>query len=146
MLKRKRLATSVSRSSAQRQGNKQTTNVASVSPSVLSISIISISISIKMIEARWRLFGHVLRMPRNVPAQMAIDKYFQPTAGVPCRRGRPRTTLQWCSMLTYRTLNTICNCAARLTLSMHLGQLATNRTEWSQLTKRVVEVAQVKLT
>ena len=24
---------------------------------------------------------------------------------------------QWCSMLTYRTLNTICNCAARLTLS-----------------------------
>ena len=30
-------------------------------------------LSIKMIEARWRLFGHVLRMPRNVPAQMAID-------------------------------------------------------------------------
>ena len=41
-------------------------------------------LSIKMIEARWRLSGHVLRMPQNVPAQMAIDKYFQPTAGVPC--------------------------------------------------------------
>ena len=41
-------------------------------------------LSIKMIEARWRLSGHVLRMPQNVPAQMAIDKYFQPNAGVPC--------------------------------------------------------------
>ena len=28
----------------------------------------------------------------------------------------------------------------------HLRQLATNRTEWSQLTKRVVKAAQAKLT
>ena len=26
-------------------------------------------LSIKITEARWRLFGHVLRMPQNVPAQ-----------------------------------------------------------------------------
>ena len=44
-------------------------------------------LSIKMIEARWRLFGHKLRMPKNVPAQMAIDQYFQPTTDVPSWRG-----------------------------------------------------------
>ena len=39
-------------------------------------------------SARWRLFGHVLRMPRDTPAQQAIDYYFADT-GDATFRGRP---------------------------------------------------------
>ena len=39
-------------------------------------------------SARWRLFGHVLRMPLDAPAQQAIDFYFADT-GVATFRGRP---------------------------------------------------------
>ena len=31
---------------------------------------------IRTLEARWRLFGHVLRLPRDVPVQKFIDEYF----------------------------------------------------------------------
>ena len=41
---------------------------------------------------RWRLFGHVLRMPLDSSAQQAIDYYFADTR-VGTFRGRPRTTL-----------------------------------------------------
>ena len=49
-----------------------------------------ISESIK--TARWRLFGHVLLLPRDAPAQRAIDHYFADTEGSTFR-GRPRTSL-----------------------------------------------------
>ena len=42
--------------------------------------------------ARWRVFGHVLRMPLDAPAQQPPDYYFADTEGVTFR-GRPRTTL-----------------------------------------------------
>ena len=32
-----------------------------------------------IVTARWRLFGHVLRLPRDAPAQRAIDHYFADT-------------------------------------------------------------------
>ena len=44
-------------------------------------------------KARWRLFGHVLRLPRDAPAQTAVDDYFEPHAAGSTFRGRPRTTL-----------------------------------------------------
>ena len=44
-------------------------------------------------KARWRLFGHVLRLPRDAPAQTAVDDYFEPPAAGSTFRGRPRTTL-----------------------------------------------------
>ena len=46
--------------------------------------------SVSAIKARWGLFGHVMRMAHDTPAQMAIDEYITPTAGW---QGRPRTTL-----------------------------------------------------
>ena len=68
-------------------------------------------LSIKITEARWRLFGHVLRMPQNVPAQITNDSYFQP-----CWRGRPRTILPM--VLNTNLQNyTICSCTVGLTLS-----------------------------
>ena len=49
-------------------------------------------ISESIITARWRLFGHVLRLPRDAPAQSAIDHYFAETEAAKFR-GRPRTSL-----------------------------------------------------
>ena len=49
-------------------------------------------ISESIITARWRLFGHVLRLPRDAPAQRAIDHYFADTEASTFR-GRPRTSL-----------------------------------------------------
>ena len=49
-------------------------------------------ISESIITARWRLFGHVLRMLRDAPAQRAIDHYFADTEAATFR-GRPRTPL-----------------------------------------------------
>ena len=48
-------------------------------------------ISTMALYARWKLFGHILRLPPNVPANKAMIAYFsQHGTG---RRGRPRTTL-----------------------------------------------------
>ena len=49
-------------------------------------------ISESIVTARWRLFGHVLRLPREAPAQRAIDHYFADTEAA-AFRGRPRTSL-----------------------------------------------------
>ena len=50
------------------------------------------SISESIITARWRLLGHVLRLPRDAPAQRAIDHYFADTEAATFR-GRPRASL-----------------------------------------------------
>jgi len=42
-------------------------------------------------RARWRLFGHVLRLPRDTPAAIAMDSYF--TCCDKPWKGRPRTTI-----------------------------------------------------
>ena len=48
--------------------------------------------SMSAIKARWGLFGHVMLMAHDTPAQMAIDEYIEPTATAGWQ-GRPRTTL-----------------------------------------------------
>ena len=48
--------------------------------------------SVSAIKARWGMFGHVMRMAHETPAQMAIDEYITPTATAGWQ-GRPRTTL-----------------------------------------------------
>ncbi|GFO50324.1 hypothetical protein PoB_007682900 [Plakobranchus ocellatus] len=44
----------------------------------------------QVLEARWRLFGHVLRRDRNIPANKAMLFYFSDNNRA---RGRPQTTL-----------------------------------------------------
>ena len=49
-------------------------------------------ISMMALHAQWNLFGHILRLLPNVPANTAMTAYiFLPTWG--SRNGRPRTTL-----------------------------------------------------
>ena len=46
-------------------------------------------------QARWRLFGHVLRMSNETPAKLATTQYFNTITGGEVKRfrGRPRKTL-----------------------------------------------------
>ncbi|XP_029656605.1 uncharacterized protein LOC115230747 [Octopus sinensis] len=48
-------------------------------------------ISEDVVDARWRLFGHVLRMNPDAPANKAMEDYFD-RCDIPFR-GRPRSTL-----------------------------------------------------
>ena len=86
-------------------------------------------------DARWRLFGHVLRLEEAAPARRAMGAYFLGGNG-PSFRGRPRTTLP-------RTLNNdlkkLKNNTALETgddLNM-LQQLAQDRRQWRELVKAV---------
>ena len=48
-------------------------------------------ISREIEKRRWMLFGHVLRMPKDAPAQKSLEVYLNPK--LKNRRGRPRITL-----------------------------------------------------
>ena len=48
------------------------------------------AMSLSAVKARWGLFGHVMRMAHDTPAQMAIDEYITPTATAGWQ-GRPHT-------------------------------------------------------
>ena len=61
-------------------------------PPLFSRLFTTAAISESIITARWRLFGHVLRLPRDAPAQRAIDHYFADTEAATFI-GRPRTSL-----------------------------------------------------
>ena len=66
-------------------------NYISISNKALYKRTHSEPISTMALYARWKLFGHILRLPPNVPANKAMIAYFsQHGTG---RRGRPRTTL-----------------------------------------------------
>ena len=50
-------------------------------------------ISTTLREARWKLFGHILRRDPKIPANMAMYYYFENTCTNEGFRGKPRTTL-----------------------------------------------------
>ena len=46
-----------------------------------------------IVRARWRLFGHVLRLNDDVPARVMMAAYFENPSSAATWRRRPRTTL-----------------------------------------------------
>ena len=84
-------------------------------------------------SARWRLFGHVLRMPLDAPAQQAIDYYFADT-GVSTFRGRPRTTLPTALSADLRRVGRTLRRSAD-TDALRL----LNREQWRQLERDIAE-------
>ena len=50
-------------------------------------------LSIDMIESRWRLFGHALRLHIDTPAQRAMKYYFENDDEKKQFRSRPRATV-----------------------------------------------------
>ena len=84
-------------------------------------------ISESIITARWRLFGHVLRLPRDAPAQRAIDHYFADTEAATFR-GRPRTSLP----------SNLCSDLRRIGRTLHQpadieALRALSREQWRQM-------------
>ena len=89
-------------------------------------------LNIRITEARWRLFGHVLRLPRDVPAQMQIDEYFKREVGVDSWRGRPRTTLP---AVLHEDLKSI---GGRIRNPDDVERLRLlSREEWKELKRRI---------
>ena len=50
-------------------------------------------ISVDITRARWKLFGHILRMKENTPARLAMKYFFQIPPGAKKFKGRKRTTI-----------------------------------------------------
>ena len=82
-------------------------------------------------SARWRLFGHVLRMPLDAPAQQAIDYYFADT-GVGTFRGR--TTLPTALSADLRRVGRTLRRPADIDALRLL-----NREQWRQLERGIAE-------
>lgn len=101
---------------------------------------ISKSLSSEITEARWRLFGHVLRLSDDTPAQIAMMHYFNCVSQPSDFLGRPRTTVPL-------RLNSDLQQAAvpegvPSSLSSEgdfrtLKDFALNRADWKRLTRRI---------
>ena len=84
-------------------------------------------------SARWRLFGHMLRMTRDTPAQQAIHYYFADT-GDATFRGRPRTSLPTALSADLRRVGRNLHRPADIDALRLL-----NREQWRQLEREIAE-------
>ena len=99
-------------------------------------------LSIEMREARWRAFGHMLRLDREVPAQKAMDYYFDVPMNAKKYSGRRRSTLPVCinndlKETAKRTQIPVQKFATRQDLEQ-LRRLASDRVAWKALSKLIV--------
>ena len=105
-----------------------------------------IPISDTIRKARWKLFGHILRRNLNIPANIAMQFYFEDQSGG--FRGRPRTTLPVVlkeDLEKYQSsirMNRRERKNRKLKLRNNndlvaLRQLAEDRHEWRQLVQKI---------
>ena len=98
--------------------------------------------SLSAIKAWWGLFGHVMRMAHDTPAQMAIDEYIPPTATAGWQ-GRP------CTILPTTLDNDLQGVGKWLRnkqdLHWHLRTIASDRNQWRNLAQEIMKAAQAKL-
>jgi exonuclease III len=122
-------------------------------------------LSLQLLSARWRLFGHCLRLPQDTPVQKAVRHYFTPSSS-PGFRGRARITLP---VTLHNDIYTACT-GTRLLIRRNtstgqysidgplgirglqtshelakLQALAGNRTDWNQLVKAIYDAAEGRL-
>ena len=100
--------------------------------------------SVIHIETRWKLFGHILRLPPIAPPRQAMNQYFTE----PCftRNGRPPTTLPIRLKQDLSLLPPTHN-RYRLKTLPHLNRLtnkAQNRQDWKSFTDTVVMAHKVE--
>ena len=98
--------------------------------------------SLSAVKARWGLFGHVMGMTHDTPAQMAIDEYIAPTdtAGW---QGRPRTTLP---TTLDKHLQGVGKRLRNMQDLQHLRTIASDRNQWRNLSQEIMKAAQAKPT
>ncbi|GFS26484.1 endonuclease-reverse transcriptase [Elysia marginata] len=101
-------------------------------------------ISLIILEARWRLSGHILRQAINTPPNVATTKYFK-TEGSK-QRGRPKTSIVTTLRRDLKSHNndhwpTKLHSINDLD---HLRDIAQNRSDWKHLTTAVYKSAQAE--
>ena len=99
----------------------------------------SYPISLFILKACWKLFGHVLRLHRKCPANSAMDYYFWGT-GSKHYRCRPRTLtvapLKIISIVHWRR----CNHSQSVDLQ-RVCKLSQNRILWQNLITNIYKIA-----
>ncbi|GFO44725.1 endonuclease-reverse transcriptase [Plakobranchus ocellatus] len=96
-------------------------------------------LSMQVLEARWRLFGHVLRRDRNIPANKAMLFYFSDNKRA---RGRPQTTLP---ITLNNDLKKLVATKLELTIQTDLDTLrliAEDRPKWNALVVEIRKTAE----
>ena len=101
-----------------------------------------IPLSLTILESRWRLFGHILRQPRNTPGNQAMLTFFKTDGKI--FNGRPKTSL-------VTTLKQDLKRTKLLNLKLNniddleqLRDVAYNRREWKFITQEMYRAAQVE--
>ena len=97
-------------------------------------------LSLEVLQARWRLFGHVLRRDPSIPANKAMVFYFHDNAKR--ARGRPITTLP---LTLNNDLKRLQNRSISLTSQKDLDTLrkiAEIRQEWITFTADIKKAAE----
>ena len=96
----------------------------------------STSIEQHLQRARMRLFGHILRLSKETPAQKAMDMYFSPGRR---RRGRPVT----CLVTALRhDLSQVNECLRNVQDLERMRELALDRDRWRDLVQAVCRAQQ----
>ena len=103
-----------------------------------------VPISHTILEARWRLFGHILRQDVNTPANKSMIKFFKQEKSK--RKGRPKTSIvstlrQDLKKLSHTTWSSKLSSLEDLE---HLRHIATDRKNWRQLVSTLYKAAQVE--
>ena len=96
-------------------------------------------LSMQVLEARWRLFGHVLRRDPNIPANEAMHFYF--SENNKRARGRPQTTLP---VTLNNDLKKLLTTKLEITSQKDLDTLrhiAENRPRWTALIAEIRQAA-----
>ena len=96
-------------------------------------------LSIFITESRWKLFGHILRRDKNIPANQSMELYY--TKFGDQYKGRPVTTLP--TVLNKDLSRLKSNLSLRTTEDLsHLRSMAQDRKVWNSLTREIVQVAE----
>ena len=103
-------------------------------------------VSLFILKARWKLFGHILRLDRKCPANAAMDFYFELTNDKKFR-GRPRTTLVTTLQSDIKkTLEKIpsfpIKCLKNADDLECVRTIATNRLLWRDVISKVYRIAE----
>ncbi|XP_029654478.1 uncharacterized protein LOC115227914 [Octopus sinensis] len=93
-------------------------------------------ISLEITECRWRLFGHILRIDLDAPANAAMEDYFE--AGGHRFRGRPRNNLPGTLDRDLKRTGKELKDGDDLDA---LRDVAQNRGKWNKLITRIVSCA-----
>jgi len=92
-------------------------------------------LGVTIMKAKWRLFGHILRLDVTAPSNLAMEAYFLPSESV-CWRGRPRITLP---VSLHQDLQRIGQSLKTRRDLLQLRELSSDRVLWRNLCAEVLD-------